>query len=164
MKILKKIALVLLVLFVVIQFIRPKKNTNKEMTQQHIFNMYPSAENVKTLVGNACNDCHSNNTNYPWYAEVQPIAWWLNDHVQEGKKHFNISEFGAYSLRKQYHKLEEVVDEVKEKKMPLENYTWMHKNSKITDEQRTIIASWATTIMDSMKAKYPIDSLIKKKS
>ena len=74
-----------------------------------------------------------------------------------------MSEFGAYSLRKQYHKLEEVVEQIKEKEMPLSSYTLIHTNAKLTPEQQDKIIGWATAIMDTMKATYPLDSLTRKK-
>ena len=123
MKIVKKILLILLIILVVIQFIRPAKNQSAEVTANHIYNVYATNENVKTILDKACNDCHSNNTKYPWYANVQPIAWWLNDHIEDGKKHLNFSEYGAYNLRRQYHKMEEVIDEVKEGETKVQQLT-----------------------------------------
>ena len=104
--------------------------------------MYPVPENVEQILVKACNDCHSNSTVYPWYAEVQPIAWWLDDHVKDWKKHLNFNEFASYRLAKQYHKLEEVFDEVKGGEMPLESYTVVHRDAKLTDEERTILMDW----------------------
>lgn len=163
MKIVKKILLVLLIILVVIQFIRPAKNQSTEVTANHIYNVYATNENVKTILDKACNDCHSNNTKYPWYANIQPVAWWLNDHIEDGKKHLNFSEYGAYNLRRQYHKMEEVIDEVKEGEMPLSSYTIVHTNAKLTAEEKATLTGWAQSIMDTMKAKYPLDSLVKKK-
>lgn len=163
MKIVKKILLVLLFLFIAIQFIRPAKNQSTEISANHIYNVYTTGDNVKTILDKACNDCHSNNTKYPWYAAIQPVAWWLNDHIEDGKKHLNFSEYGAYNLRRQYHKMEEVIDEVKEGEMPLSSYTIIHSNAKLTADEKAALTGWAQSIMDTMKAKYPMDSLVKKK-
>ncbi|MDO9157198.1 MAG: heme-binding domain-containing protein, partial [Sediminibacterium sp.] len=74
---LKKLLLVLFVILLVLQAFRPEKNTsaNKE---NDISSLYPVPDNVEQILVKACNDCHSNSTVYPWYAEVQPIAWWLD--------------------------------------------------------------------------------------
>ena len=159
----KKILLILFIVLVAIQFIHPAKNQSIEMPATHIYNKYATSQDVQQILATACNDCHTNNTNYPWYASIQPVDWWLNDHIKDGKKHFNMSEFGAYSLRKQYHKLEEVVEQIKEKEMPLSSYSWIHGNAKLSAEQQNKIIGWATAIMDTMKATYPLDSLIRKK-
>jgi len=164
MKIVKKILIGLLVVLIIIQFIRPEKNQSDTKTAADITAMYPPDAATASLMDKACNDCHTNNTKYPWYSNFQPVAWWLNDHVQDGKKHLNFSEFGTYRLRKQYHKMEEVIEQVKEGEMPLNSYTWTHGDARLTAEQRAQITGWAQSVMDSMKAKYPIDSLVKKKS
>jgi Haem-binding domain len=162
MKIVKKIGLALLVILLILQAFRPAKNEtgNKE---KDINTLYPVPENVEQVFVKACMDCHSNKTEYPWYAEIQPVGWWLNDHVKDGKKHFNFNEFAGYRLAKQYHKLEEVIDEVKEAAMPLESYTMIHKNADLTKEERVAITDWAQSVLDTMKARYPADSLIMKK-
>jgi hypothetical protein len=162
-KILKRTFQILLLAFIVIQFFRPAKNMAEGISKNDISTIYPVSADVQSILKTSCNDCHSNNTVYPWYAEVQPVTWWLNNHVVDGKKHLNFSEFAGYSLRKQYHKLEEVDEMVKKGEMPLDSYLWIHKNANLSDEQKLTIANWVTAVMDTMKAKYPIDSLIKKK-
>ncbi|MDO8995722.1 heme-binding domain-containing protein [Sediminibacterium sp.] len=159
---LKKLLLVLFVILLVLQAFRPEKNTsaNKE---NDISSLYPVPDNVEQILVKACNDCHSNSTVYPWYAEVQPIAWWLDDHVKDGKKHLNFNEFASYRLAKQFHKLEEVFDEVKGGEMPLESYTVVHRDANLTDAERNILMDWSVAVRDTMKARFPADSLIMKK-
>jgi hypothetical protein len=94
----------------------------------------------------ACYDCHSNNTVYPWYANVQPVGFWLDDHVNEGKGELNFDEFLTYPPKKARHKMEKVVEEVKEGGMPLDSYTWIHKNALLTPEEKTEITAWADNI------------------
>jgi DNA replicative helicase MCM subunit Mcm2 (Cdc46/Mcm family) len=159
----KKIMLVLLVALIIIQFFRPKKNKSEGSQPNYIGNTFAIPAEVKSIMAKACNDCHSNNTRYPWYSNFQPVLWWLNDHIQEGKKKINFDEYTNKSLRFQYHKMEEVIEMVKEGEMPLNSYTWVHTDAKITAEEKAKITDWAQSITDTMKAKYPIDSLIRKK-
>lgn len=159
----KKIMLVLLAALVVIQFIHPKKNKAEGPQPNYIGNAFNIPAEVKTILAKACNDCHSNNTRYPWYANFQPIHWWLNKHIKEGKKHINYDEYTNRPLRYQYHKMEETIEMVKDGEMPLNSYTWTHKDAKLTAEEKAKITGWAQSVMDSMKAKYPIDSLIRRK-
>jgi Haem-binding domain len=159
----KKIMIVLLLAFVVIQFIRPEKNSAAGVQPNYIGNVYAIPEDVKSILAKACNDCHSNNTVYPWYSKIQPVDWWLNDHVVDGKKHLNLDDYTKRNLRFQYHKLEEIVEQVKEGEMPLESYTWIHKEAKLTDIEKDKLIGWANATMDTLKARYPIDSLIRKK-
>jgi hypothetical protein len=162
-KILKRSFQILLLAFIIIQFFRPTKNKAEGISNNDISKTYAVPADVQSILKTSCNDCHSNNTVYPWYAEVQPVAWWLNDHVRDGKKHLNFSEFTSYSLRKQYHKLEEVNEMVKEGEMPLNSYLWVHTDARLNKEQKLKVANWVNSVMDTMKARYPIDSLIRKK-
>ena len=159
---LKKLLLAFLVVLLVLQAFRPEKN-NSGNKQNDISSLYPVPNNVEQILVKACNDCHSNSTVYPWYAEVQPLAWWLDDHVKDGKKHLNFNEFATYRLAKQYHKLEEVFDEVKGGEMPLESYTIVHRDANLTTEERNILLDWSVAVRDTMKARFPADSLIMKK-
>jgi hypothetical protein len=160
---LRKIMLVLLLALIVIQFIHPKKNKAEGPQANYIGNTYPVSEDVKAILSKACLDCHSNNTRYPWYAGFQPVHWWLNKHIQEGKKSINYDEYTNRSLRYQYHKMEETIEMVKEGEMPLKSYKWTHRDARLSDEEKSKITGWAQTIMDMMKARYPLDSLIRKK-
>ncbi|MEN9685326.1 MAG: hypothetical protein RLZZ28_1112 [Bacteroidota bacterium] len=159
MKLLKKLLIGLLVVFIVLQAFRPAKNISNNAVKD-ISKSYAVPEEVKTILAKACNDCHSNNTRYPWYAEVQPVSWWLNDHVKDGKKHFNLNEFDGYRIARQYKKLEECIEQVKEGEMPLSSYTLMHKDAILTDAEKQTLLNWCEVVRDSIKARYPADSLV----
>lgn len=161
---LKKILLFLLAAFVIIQFIHPKKNKAAGKQPNYIGNIYPVPADVKTILEKACNDCHSNNTRYPWYSHLQPVDWWLNKHVREGKRNLNLDEYTHRPLRYQYHKLEEIAEQVKEGGMPLNSYTWTHKDARLTEAEKKLLIGWADALRDSMKARYPVDSLERRKN
>ncbi len=139
----KKIAYVLLAALVIIQFFRPARNISTAKSPNDISNKYAVPASVQEILNTSCNDCHSNNTVYPWYANIQPVAWWLADHVNEGKRELNFSEFITYSPKKAHHKLEEVIEQTKEGEMPLQSYTIIHQNAKLSDAQKLEIATWA---------------------
>jgi Haem-binding domain len=165
-KAMKKVLVFLLGVLVVIQFFRPDKNTatGPEAYAKDITKVHAVPTDVQLILQKACNDCHSNHTNYPWYSQVQPVAWWLADHIKEGKKELNFSEFAGYKLRRQYHKLEEVEEMVKEGEMPLSSYTLIHKEAKLTDAEKQSLYNWVNALRDSMRTVYPIDSLERKKN
>src|SRR5690349_10711076 len=159
----KKIGLILLVILIVIQFIHPKPNKSPGDQPNNIGNSFSIPADVKSIMQKACNDCHSNNTRYPWYSNIQPVDWWLTNHIKDGKKELNFDEYTNRSLRYQYHKMEEAIEQVKENKMPLDSYTWIHKDAKLNDSEKGQFIAWAESVMDNMKSKYPIDSLVRKK-
>lgn len=159
----KKIGWTLLTALLLIQLVRPAKNQSLAASPNAIQTQYPVPENVSVILKKACYDCHSNNTQYPWYANIQPVYWWLNDHVEEGKSHLNFDEYTHRRLRYRYHKMEELIEEVKEGEMPLNSYTWVHGKARLSPEERMVLTGWAQQIMDTLKANHPIDSLIRKK-
>ena len=159
----RKILLIIIVILIGIQFIRPAKNQSADVLTSDISHAYSVPQNVSVILKKACNDCHSNNTAYPWYAEVQPVAWWLNHHIQEGKNELNFNEFAAYAIPRQYHKLEEVIEQVKEGEMPIWSYSLIHTDAKLTDEEKQTLINWAEGVRSTMKAKYPADSLVIKR-
>lgn len=146
-----KILIGLLVILVIIQFIKPDKNQSSADTPNDIFAHYQAPDSIKQLIHTACYDCHSNNTVYPWYAEVQPVAWWLADHVNEGKSELNFSEFASYAPKKADKKLDELVEKVKEGEMPLKSYTILHGNARLSDAQRLAITDWAEQVRGQIK-------------
>ena len=158
-KFFKRFFFLLLIAFVVIQFFRPAKNIAEGSSATDITSKYTMPQDVQASLKTACYDCHSSNTAYPWYNNIQPVAWWLADHIKEGKKELNFSEFTSYSIGKQYRKLDAINSEIKKGDMPLDSYTWIHKNAILTQQQKISIASWVTTLRDSIKAQYPADSL-----
>ena len=161
-KIFRKILLFLLLALLIIQFIRPEKNLSSLSSNSEISKIYIIPDSVMQILKVACYDCHSNNTRYPWYAKIQPVYWWLSDHIDEGKKGLNFSEFATYSIRKQYDRMEGISELVKKEEMPLSSYRWIHQDARLNDKQKQAIISWASNIHDTLKSRYPTDSLIKK--
>ena len=158
---LKKILIGLGLLIIIIQFIRPDKNDSNDLTNG-ISNKYQVPSEVNQLLQVSCNDCHSNKTRYPWYANVQPVAWWLNNHVVDAKKHLNFSDFTKKPLFVQNHKFDEIIEMVGDKEMPLPSYTnfGLHSEADLSDDQRKMIVDWAKAQMDYLKKTYPADSLV----
>jgi hypothetical protein len=162
-KALKYVLIILLIVLIVIQFVRPEKNAGKEIAANQINAKLQVPDDVQQVLKVSCYDCHSNNTYYPWYFQTQPVAWFLDDHIINGKRHLNFSEFANYSLRKQYKKLEEIGKEVKSGGMPLTSYTFIHRNAILSENQKNAIENWVADSRKTMEATYPVDSLIKKK-
>lgn len=149
----KKILLFLLLVFIVIQFIQPERNKDGRVLAMDISKTVVIPQSLYALLQTACYDCHSNNTNYPWYAYLQPIGWILNKHILNGKEQLNFSEFGSYSSRRQQSKLKSIASQVKDDAMPLSSYTWIHKKARLTMESRMMIIDWATKTKDSLETK-----------
>jgi hypothetical protein len=159
---LKRLPWILLIAFVAIQFFRTDKNISSAEPVNHISNKFTVPPDVQGILKTSCNDCHSNNTVYPWYFNIQPVRWWLGNHIEDGKKEVNFDEFASYSLRRQFKKFKEIKEQVEEDEMPLSSYTLIHRNSVLSNEQKENIIKWAEEMMNEMKTKYPMDSLVRK--
>ncbi len=157
MKIVKIGLWILLALLIFIQFIRPEKNSGEIYTESFICNVVDVPENVEQILRVSCYDCHSDSTVYPWYANVQPVAWWLNDHIKDGKDELNFSTFKKRNLKGQLKKLKEIAKMVEKREMPLESYTYIHKDAILNPQQIKLVADWAKKTYDKLLA----DSLAK---
>lgn len=162
-KVLKTLLTVLLIIFVAIQFVRPAKNAGEEIAANQITAIHPVPEDVQQILKVSCNDCHSNTTYYPWYSKIQPMAWFLDNHIVEGKNELNFSTFATYSARRRYRKFEEIIKEVKDGDMPMFSYTLIHRDAVLNTDQKLTLENWATNARKEMEAKYPADSLVKPK-
>jgi hypothetical protein len=150
--ILKKLFLGFTAVFVVLQFIRPEKNLSATPPgkDDFIVRLAPPPE-VKTMLQNACYDCHSDNTRYPWYAEIQPNGWWLKSHIDDGKREFSFSGFGEYSPKKQATKIEALIDVISSRTMPLPSYTWVHRDAIFTEAQLKTLITWLESAQEKLE-------------
>ncbi len=149
MKIIKKIAIVLLIALVGIQFYRPEKN-NAEYRDVLAFEKETNVDDeIAVVLKNNCYNCHSNKTTYPWYAEIAPVSFFLSSHVNDGNRHFNVSKWESYSNKKKDHKLDELIEEVEEGEMPLKSYTIIH--GALTKKEKEALLNWAKTARQNYK-------------
>ena len=148
----KIIMWVLVLTFVTIQFFQPDKNNNSIDKSKSIATITPIPDSVNAILQVACYDCHSNNTRYPWYTNIQPVGWWLRNHINNGKRHLNFDEFTIYSPIKQSDKLEETIKSQQEGWMPLDSYTWIHKDARLTEAQRQQLITWAAGVKKAISS------------
>jgi hypothetical protein len=146
MKIIKKIGLVLLVALVIAQFFGPEKNDGDIATVSAFLEETNPSKEMKMIFESSCFDCHSSSTNYPWYNNITPVNYWLADHIKHGKGHLDFSKWESYSLKKKDHKLEELIEMVESKEMPLNSYTWTHSEANLTDAQIAAMLDWASQV------------------
>ncbi len=140
----KRIFLLLFFVLVISQFLRPDKNQG---SYDSIATFEAAAEapvEVKTILQSNCYDCHSNTTRYPWFMEVSPITHWMSYQIDEGKEHFNVSEWDSYTDKQKDHKLEEFIEMIEKKEMPLKPYTWIH--GELSGQNAETLVNWAKVV------------------
>ena len=147
---LRLLGLALGVFLIASQFFPPRRNLGSRDGPNDVAARYAVPAEVKTLLVDACYDCHSDHTNYPRYANVQPIGWWLADHVNGGKRHLNFTQFGTYGPKQAARKLDAIANQVDEGDMPLGSYTWMHPPARLSAAQRAKIVDWAQALHDQL--------------
>ncbi|MCK0190704.1 MULTISPECIES: heme-binding domain-containing protein [Flavobacteriaceae] len=151
MKIVKIIALILLAGFVGIQFVPTDLNQSDTVPKTDFLLVNNTQESISALLQESCYDCHSNNTEYPWYNKVQPVAWFLEDHINEGKEELNFNEWDAYSNRRKNSKLKSIISQVKDDEMPLASYTLIHKDAKLSNSEKTLIIDYMKNLKEKLK-------------
>ena len=116
---------------VVIQFFPVTLNESDTIPQSDfmIVNQVPAT--IKNQLQVSCYDCHSNNTDYPWYSKIQPAAWFLEDHIKEGRDELNFNEWDTYSSRRKNSKLRSIIKQIESGEMPLESYTLIHGGARL---------------------------------
>ncbi|WP_418509437.1 heme-binding domain-containing protein [Corallibacter sp.] len=150
MKTVKIILLILLVAFVGIQFIPTERNQTDIVPATDFLLVNNVPNNIKNKLQVSCYDCHSNNTKYPWYNKIQPVAWFLEEHVKNGKAELNFSEWGSLSSRRKASKLRSIIKQIESKEMPLDSYTLIHKDAKFSNEETNEIINFITQLKDSL--------------
>ena len=151
MKIFKRIAVILLVILIGIQFIRPEKNIAPAPFPNNIAVVSSLPDSVSNILKKSCYDCHSNNTQYPWYSSFQPVSGWLNHHIEEGKDEVNFDEFATYKIGRQYRKLLEIKEQLEKDEMPLSSYTLIHKDAKLNEVEKKLLIDWAESARSMMR-------------
>jgi len=141
----RNILLGLLVVLALIQLIRIDKVNPASDAAQDFMTVVKPPTAVANIFKNACYDCHSHQTTYPWYTNLAPVSWMIRSHIKGGRQHLNFSTWGTYDAKKRQHKLEEIAEEVAEKNMPMKSYTWLHSEASLSTADRQLLVDWIKT-------------------
>lgn len=147
----RKVLIVLVVILITLQFVRPELNSSSYENINSFLKESNASKSVASSLKQACFDCHSDQTTYPWYANIAPVNLYITNHVRGGKKHFDVSEWQSYSLKKKLHKLEEIMEEVDSKEMPLSSYKLLHASADLSLQQRKEINKWAIAFKEKLQ-------------
>lgn len=130
-----------LVALVAIQFVRPQRNNGGYATLGEFEGETKPSVRVAAILKENCYDCHSAQTQYPWYAQIAPVSIWLQEHIDHGKSHFNAADWGTYSPNEKDQILKALAEKVEAGEMPLKSYTWLH--GALPEEDRELVLQWA---------------------
>lgn len=155
MTLLKRVLAVLVAVIIAGQFIRPERNASANPAGTDVAGRLPIPEDLRQVLAISCFDCHTNNTRYPWYAEIQPVGWWLAGHIREGKKELNFDEFGTYQPRRKFGKLRQIEEQLSKGEMPLPSYLIIHKDAILSADKKELVIAWSRAMRDSLHVQYP---------
>lgn len=153
-KVFKWLVIAIVVVFIGIQFVRPARTNPASDPAQSIHAHLQVTPEVSAILDRSCQDCHSNSTRWPWYCNVAPASWFLIDHVNEGREHLNLSEWGRLDKRRADKRLEEICEQVSDKEMPIESYTWIHRSAKLSDADIKTLCDWTKGERERLAAQH----------
>lgn len=144
----RKYIIIIAILLVLgaMQLIRPERNLATVESRYDVFYLTETNPELVRTVKMACYDCHSDRTAYPWYASIAPISWMIANHVKDGKKHLNFSQWTVYDKEERMHNLREIKEVLEKAEMPPSSYLLMHSEAKLSGPQRQMIIQWADSL------------------
>src|SRR5687768_1783980 len=147
-----KIIIGVLIVVILIQFIKPGGNYGNAFGRNDFTHEMHVPDSIIRILKVSCFDCHSNHTNYPWYAQTNPVYWWLNHHVTEGKRELNFTEFATYTLKQKDKKLAEIAEQVQEHEMSLPSFTLIHTDAKLNEQQVNALVQWSKSARKEIRS------------
>jgi len=145
-KYMKWAAVTTLLLLILLQFFQINKINPKVNPEDDFLSINKTETSTAKLIKDACYDCHSFETKYPWYTYVVPLSWWISNHIVNGRKELNFSTWAKYSPKKAGHKLEESIEMLEEYKMPLKSYLIAHPEAKLTKDQINQLSNYFSSL------------------
>ena len=140
------LSVIVVAVVLAIQFIPVERNVSTVPPGQSFERTEKVPANVAAILKVSCYDCHSNNTRYPWYSELQPGAWFMARHIKKGKEELNFDEFNNYSKRRKKAKIKSIISQIEKDEMPLKSYRMMHGNARLSADEKKELLDFFNTI------------------
>ena len=142
-KTLKILAVVIVAAIIVLQFFAIDKTNPAVVRAERLEATTVVPPDISLIIGRSCNDCHSNQTIYPWYANFQPMGWLLKSHIDDGRRQMNFSIWNTYQPKRRSKKLEQICEQIESKEMPLPSYLWIHRDAMLSENDSRALCDWA---------------------
>lgn len=139
---LRRAGIAFAIILAAIQFVPVNRNNPPVDPSKTFYTIEKVPQNLQGIFERSCADCHSNQTNWPWYSYVAPVSWMVANDVHEARHHMNFSEWGDYDAKKRDHKTEEICNEILDGGMPDTKYTLVHRGTKLSQDEREAICQW----------------------
>ncbi len=150
---LKLAGLIVLFIFMIIQFFGPERTNPPVDKSRTVMALTHMPDHVAKIINRSCRDCHTYQTKWPWYSYIAPVSWLVIDDVNEGRRHINFSDWARYSPKKVAKALDEICEEVEDGTMPLKSYLWIHRDARLTEEEVQAICNWTKSELGEFENK-----------
>jgi len=142
-----------LVVLLALQLYRPDRTNPPVEESRTIQAFVPMSPAAAAVFERACADCHSHRTRWPWYSNVAPVSWMLADHVDDARRHLDISNWASYDAERAADKLDEICEEATKREMPLWSYRLIHRDARLTDEDIRALCDWTKSALAAVGAR-----------
>ena len=140
------LAVLVVAIVLVIQVIPVERNVSTVPPGQSFEKTEKVPANVAAILKVSCYDCHSNNSRYPWYSELQPGAWFMAQHIKKGKEELNFDEFNNYSKRRKKAKIKSIISQIEKDEMPLKSYLMLHSSARLSAADKMDLIDFFNTL------------------
>jgi hypothetical protein len=151
--IVKGFFVVLSIVFVGLQFVGPPRTNPPVTAERTLHAKTPIPRDIRSVLDRSCWNCHSNQTRWPWYSYAAPMSWMVIGHVEDGRSVLNFTDW-TYSPEEGADLMDSVCAQVKRRRMPLREYTWMHWGATLSEDEVKRICNWASDTADKLMASH----------
>ena len=138
----KKILLAILIFIGVSQFIKIDKENETVNSSLDFLSIESPTKGISKMIKNQCYDCHSDETKYPWYADIAPVSWWLKSNINGARDFMNFSTWGLLTPKQKIAKMQECFEALQEEEMPVALYILMHDQSQFSEKETESLQEW----------------------
>lgn len=146
----KKALYILLAILIIAQFIRPSRIAEPVDPAMDMIAVTKPDSEVAQMLRTSCYDCHSGQPRYPWYFAITPVNWWMNDHIEEAREHFDATTWGSVEGYARDHQAKDGMEEMDKKEMPISEYFYLgrHAEAKLTEAQYSKLSAYFESLRD----------------
>jgi len=138
----KKVAMAAAAMFLGLQAIPVDRSNPPVNSSRTIFASEALPAKVEMVLRRSCQDCHSNQTRWPWYSYVAPMSWIVAHDVHAARRQMNFSEWAGYSDKKLEERLDGICEQVVNGDMPEGKYALVRRRARVTEDERAAICQW----------------------
>jgi Haem-binding domain len=108
---------------------------------------------VRAILERACQNCHSENTAWPWYSHIPPISWQIHTDVERGRAFMNLSKWNGFTENERRGFTAAIDAAVQDHVMPPQKYVWMHREARLSSDDLEIVRAWAFANHKAVKTR-----------